>query len=112
MQSAALITQYLSGAKKIAIPQVRTPFDKKKVVELIGASGNNLKDVNLTIPVGLFSNDTFFKIAHSQLNGATTAVPAPFKKIKGLEHFDKVIDIDQSCVVVDVKRVKATGLSR
>lgn len=106
----SLTGQYLSGAKQIAIPQVRTPFDKKKVVDLIGASGNNLKDVNLTIPVGLFScitgvsgsgkstliNDTFFKIAHTQLNGATTAVPAPFKKIKGLEHFDKVIDIDQS----------------
>ncbi|EGU41669.1 excinuclease ABC subunit A [Vibrio ichthyoenteri ATCC 700023] len=106
----SLTGQYLSGAKKIEIPQVRTPFDKKKVVELVGASGNNLKEVDLTIPVGLFScitgvsgsgkstliNDTFFKIAHTQLNGATTAVPAPFKKIKGLEHFDKVIDIDQS----------------
>jgi excinuclease UvrABC ATPase subunit len=41
-------------------------------------------------------NDTFFKIAHTQLNGATTSEPAPYKKIKGIEHFDKVIDIDQS----------------
>ncbi|MEX0335033.1 excinuclease ABC subunit UvrA [Vibrio tubiashii] len=102
--------QYLSGKKEISVPSNRTPKDSKKVVELIGASGNNLKDVTLEIPVGLFScitgvsgsgkstliNDTFFKIAHTQLNGATTAMPAPYKKIKGLEHFDKVIDIDQS----------------
>ncbi|EEX93385.1 excinuclease ABC subunit A [Vibrio orientalis CIP 102891 = ATCC 33934] len=106
----SLTGQYLSGKKEIAIPECRTPKDKKKVVELIGATGNNLKDVTLEIPVGLFScitgvsgsgkstliNDTFFKIAHTQLNGATTATPAPYKKIKGLEHFDKVIDIDQS----------------
>lgn len=106
----SLTGQYLSGKKEIAIPESRTPKDKKKVVELIGATGNNLKDVTLEIPVGLFScitgvsgsgkstliNDTFFKIAHTQLNGATTATPAPYKKIKGLEHFDKVIDIDQS----------------
>ena len=106
----SLTGQYLSGAKEIAVPKERTPIDKKKVVELIGATGNNLKEVTATIPVGLFScitgvsgsgkstliNDTFFKIAHTQLNGATTAVPAPYKKVKGLEHFDKVIDIDQS----------------
>ncbi|NAX18340.1 MULTISPECIES: excinuclease ABC subunit UvrA [unclassified Vibrio] len=106
----SLTGQYLSGTKKIAIPTVRTPRDPKKTVELIGASGNNLKTVDLSIPVGLFScvtgvsgsgkstliNDTFFKIAHTALNGATTATPAPYQKIKGLEHFDKVIDIDQS----------------
>jgi excinuclease ABC subunit A len=106
----SLTGQYLSGVKQIAIPEQRTPIDKKKVVQLIGASGNNLKDVSLTIPVGLFTcvtgvsgsgkstliNDTFFKIAHTQLNGATTATPSPYQKIKGLEHFDKVIDIDQS----------------
>ncbi|RJX70670.1 excinuclease ABC subunit UvrA [Vibrio sinensis] len=106
----SLTGQYLSGAKQIAIPKERTPIDHNKVVELIGASGNNLKEVTATIPVGLFTcvtgvsgsgkstliNDTFFKIAHTQLNGATTATPAPFKAIKGLEHFDKVIDIDQS----------------
>ncbi|MCB5357249.1 excinuclease ABC subunit UvrA [Vibrio lentus] len=106
----SLTGQYLSGAKEIAIPKHRTPIDKKKVVEIVGATGNNLKNVTATIPVGLFScitgvsgsgkstliNDTFFKVAHTQLNGATTAVPAQHKKIKGLEHFDKVIDIDQS----------------
>ncbi|MEZ9353623.1 excinuclease ABC subunit UvrA [Vibrio splendidus] len=106
----SLTGQYLSGAKEIAIPKQRTPIDKKKVVEIVGATGNNLKNVTATIPVGLFTcitgvsgsgkstliNDTFFKVAHTQLNGATTAVSAKHKKIKGLEHFDKVIDIDQS----------------
>lgn len=106
----SLTGQYLSGVKEIAVPEKRTPIDKKKVVEIVGATGNNLKNITATIPVGLFScitgvsgsgkstliNDTFFKIAHTLLNGATTAVAAPHKKIKGLEHFDKVIDIDQS----------------
>jgi excinuclease ABC subunit A len=102
--------QYLSGKRAIEIPAKRTKRDPKKQVSLLGASGNNLKNVDLTIPVGLFTcvtgvsgsgkstlvNDTFFKIAHTQLNGATTAEASPYKSIKGLEHFDKVIDIDQS----------------
>lgn len=102
--------QFLSGTRTIAVPKKRVKRDAKKVVEIIGASGNNLKNVDLSIPVGLFTcvtgvsgsgkstliNDTFFKIAHTSLNGATTSTPAPYKKVKGLEHFDKVIDIDQS----------------
>ncbi|MDN3680427.1 excinuclease ABC subunit UvrA [Vibrio tapetis subsp. quintayensis] len=106
----SLTGQYLSGKKEISIPAKRTPYDKKKTVELIGASGNNLKEVTFTLPVGLFTcitgvsgsgkstliNDTFYKIAQTQLNGATIATPSPYKKIVGLEHFDKVIDIDQS----------------
>lgn len=106
----SLTGQYLSGMKKIAVPEQRTPKDAKKTVELKGAVGNNLKNVDLSIPVGLFTcvtgvsgsgkstliNDTFFKIAHTALNGATTAAPAPYRSIQGLEHFDKVIDIDQS----------------
>lgn len=106
----SLTGQYLSGVKQIEVPKQRTPMDKKKTVELIGATGNNLQNVNLSIPVGLFTcvtgvsgsgkstliNDTFFKIAHARLNGATTAEAAPYKKIVGLEHFDKVIDINQS----------------
>lgn len=106
----SLTGQYLSGVKEISIPKKRTPRNAKKTVELIGATGNNLKDITFSLPVGLFTcitgvsgsgkstliNDTFYKIAQTQLNGATTAVPAPYKKIKGLEHFDKVIDIDQS----------------
>lgn len=92
----SLTGQYLSGAKQIIVPTQRTPRDKNKTVELIGASGNNLKEVNLSVPVGLFScitgvsgsgkstliNDTFFKIAHTQLNGATTAQPAPYNLLK------------------------------
>lgn len=106
----SLTGQYLSGKKSIAIPAQRVPFDPEKTVKLLGASGNNLKDVNVEIPVGLFTcitgvsgsgkstliNDTFFKIAHQRLNGATTGTPAPYKEIQDLEHFDKVIDIDQS----------------
>ncbi|MGL5653623.1 MAG: excinuclease ABC subunit UvrA, partial [Vibrio sp.] len=106
----SLTGQYLSGAKKIALPAQRTPRDVSKTVELKGAAGNNLKNVDLSIPVGLFTcvtgvsgsgkstliNDTFFKIAHTALNGATTAMPAPYASIQGLEHFDKVIEIDQS----------------
>ncbi|MFV0576251.1 MAG: excinuclease ABC subunit UvrA [Vibrio sp.] len=106
----SLTGQYLSGVKKIEVPKQRTPMDKDKVVELVGASGNNLQNVDLKIPVGLLTcvtgvsgsgkstliNDTFFKIAHARLNGATTAEAAPYKKIIGMEHFDKVIDINQS----------------
>ncbi|NNN44632.1 MULTISPECIES: excinuclease ABC subunit UvrA [Vibrio] len=106
----SLTGQYLSGVKKIAVPKQRVIRDPQKTVQLIGASGNNLKNVTLSLPVGLFTcitgvsgsgkstliNDTFFSIAHAALNGATTATPAPYKEIKGLEHFDKVIDIDQS----------------
>ncbi|WP_413478744.1 excinuclease ABC subunit UvrA [Vibrio hibernica] len=106
----SLTGQYLSGTKAIEIPKKRTPIDKKKTVELLGATGNNLQNVDASIPVGLFTcvtgvsgsgkstliNDTFFKIAHARLNGATTAEAAPYKKIIGLEHFDKVIDINQS----------------
>jgi excinuclease ABC subunit A len=107
---ASLTGQYLSKNKAIIIPKKRTRKNPKSIVRLSGATGNNLKNVTLEIPVGLFScitgvsgsgkstliNDTFFKIAHTQLNGATTATPAPYKKIEGLENFDKVIDIDQS----------------
>lgn len=102
--------QYLSGQREIAVPTERTPADPAKVLRLIGARGNNLKDVTLSIPVGLFTcvtgvsgsgkstliNDTLFRIAHRELNGATAEEPALYREIQGLEHFDKVIDIDQS----------------
>ncbi|MDA9557796.1 excinuclease ABC subunit UvrA [Vibrio sp.] len=106
----SLTGDYLSGRKCIKIPETRTPMDRKKVVKLSGATGNNLKSVDLTVPVGLFTcitgvsgsgkstliNDTFFKIAHTQLNKASLSTPSPYKKIEGLAHLDKVIDIDQS----------------
>ncbi|WP_350431944.1 excinuclease ABC subunit UvrA [Shewanella sp. H8] len=102
--------QYISGKKQIHISDERTPINPKKVIELFGASGNNLRDVDLTIPVGLFTcvtgvsgsgkstliNDTFFKIAHRMLNGATVDEPAAYKSIEGMDHCDKVVDIDQS----------------
>ena len=106
----SLTGKYLSGRERIEIPTKRIPFDKNNVVELKGASGNNLKDVNLVIPNGLMTcvtgvsgsgkstliNDTLYKLAHIELNGATTQEPAPYKSITGLELLDKVIDIDQS----------------
>ncbi|MFD2167700.1 excinuclease ABC subunit UvrA [Thalassotalea euphylliae] len=106
----SLTGKYLSGREAIEVPAKRTKFDKKQLVELKGASGNNLKDVDLTIPVGLMTcitgvsgsgkstliNDTLFKISHIELNGATTQEPAPYKSITGLDQLDKVIDIDQS----------------
>jgi excinuclease ABC subunit A len=106
----SLTGKYLSGRECIETPKKRVPFDKNNVVELKGASGNNLKDVDLVIPNGLMTcvtgvsgsgkstliNDTLYKLAHTELNGATTQEPAPYKSITGLELLDKVIDIDQS----------------
>ncbi|MDC9589366.1 excinuclease ABC subunit UvrA [Xenorhabdus sp. XENO-10] len=106
----SLTGKYLSGERKIAIPERRVPANPDKMLKLIGAKGNNLKKVTLKLPVGLFTcitgvsgsgkstliNDTLFPIAQRQLNGATNITPAPYIDIQGLEHFDKVIDIDQS----------------
>ncbi|VEE61553.1 Excinuclease ABC subunit A [Shewanella putrefaciens] len=102
--------QYISGKRNIHINTPRTPYDPKQVIELYGARGNNLRNVDLTVPVGLFTcvtgvsgsgkstliNDTFFRIAHKQLNGATVDEPAPYDRIVGMEQCDKVVDIDQS----------------
>lgn len=111
MQNEASITgKFLSGKEKIEIPKQRTPRDESKQLVLKGASGNNLKDVDLAIPVGLFTcitgvsgsgkstliNDTLFPIAQNALNRAENSDVAPYKSIDGLAHFDKVIDINQS----------------
>lgn len=106
----SLTGQYLSGVKSIAIPKQRTPMDKKKVLTLSGCTGNNLKNVTLEIPVGLMTcvtgvsgsgkstliNNTLYPICATDLNKATTLTPAPYKKLTGMSHFDKCIDIDQS----------------
>lgn len=106
----SLTGDYLSGRKKIAIPEQLTPVDKKRMLTLSGATGNNLNNVTLEVPVGLFTcvtgvsgsgkssliNGTLYPLAGEMLNGATTLKPLPFKKLTGMDHFDKVIDIDQS----------------
>ncbi|QHQ34521.1 excinuclease ABC subunit UvrA [Algicella marina] len=98
---------YLTGSREIAVPAVRRKGNKKKL-RVEGATGNNLKDVTADFPLGLFccitgvsgggkstlTIETLFKTASMRLNGARQT-PAPCRTIKGLEHLDKVIDIDQ-----------------
>lgn len=101
--------QYLSGKRKIEIPPQRTPVNPMRMLKVCGATGNNLKQVELEIPAGLMTcvtgvsgsgkstliNDTLFPLAANSLNGASHSV-APYESISGLEYFDKVVDIDQS----------------
>jgi len=105
----SLTGEYLSRKQEIETPASRTEFDIKKVLKLKGASGNNLKNVELEIYAGLFTcvtgvsgsgkstliNDTLYPLTANHLNKATHSV-APHKSISGLEQFDKVVDIDQS----------------
>ena len=110
MQDPASLTgQYLSGQRRIHISDLRTLNDPQRQLVVRGADGNNLKHVDLSVPVGLLTcvtgvsgsgkstliNDTLYRIAAAELNGAATD-PAPYDSIEGLEHFDKVVDIDQS----------------
>ncbi|MCB1615510.1 MAG: excinuclease ABC subunit UvrA [Pseudomonadales bacterium] len=111
MNCAESITgQYLSGQKYIAVPEKRTLINPKKILTLKNASGNNLKNVTLDIPLGLLTcitgvsgsgkstliNGTLYPIAATELNKASTLRAAPYDSIKGLELVDKCIDIDQS----------------
>jgi excinuclease ABC subunit A len=105
----SLTGQYLTGAREIPIPEKRRRVPDTKRLKVIGARGNNLKDVTGEIPVGVFTCitgvsgggkstftiETLYKAAARRLNNASDA-PAPFDCIEGLEFFDKVIDIDQS----------------
>ncbi|MEL0191707.1 MAG: excinuclease ABC subunit UvrA [Halieaceae bacterium] len=107
---ASLTGAYMSGQRAIAVPSRRTPVDPKRQLVIEGATGNNLKGVKLELPVGLLTcvtgvsgsgkstliNGTLYPLAATALNGATTLKPAPHKRLSGLEHFDKCIDIDQS----------------
>ena len=109
MNNKSLTGQYLAGKKEIKIPYERTPFNKNKTLKLKEASGNNLKQVNLTIPLSLMTcvtgvsgsgkstliNDTLYQIVAHKINRANTN-PAPYVSINGLEHLDKVVDINQS----------------
>ena len=102
--------QYLSGKKSIAIPAKRVPRNPEKNLLLTGASGNNLDNVSISIPCGLLTcitgvsgsgkstliNHTLYPITATVLNKATTLKPRPYEAIDGLQHLDKVVDIDQS----------------
>jgi excinuclease ABC subunit A len=101
--------QYLSGKKQIEYKQLRTKPDPKRWLKLHKAQGNNLKQVDLSIPVGLLTcvtgvsgsgkstliNDTLYRVVAQHLYGSSTE-PAAFEAIEGLEFFDKVVDVDQS----------------
>jgi len=104
----SLTGKYLSGALMVPIPE-RRPKNPRRALKLIGARGNNLKNITAEIPLGLFTCvtgvsgggkstllvDTLYKAIARRLNGASEA-PAPHDRIEGLEHLDKIIDIDQS----------------
>ena len=106
---ASMTGQYLSGEKEISVPSERNKGNGKKLV-LTGASGNNLRDVTLTLPLGVMTcvtgvsgsgkstliNSTLYPVAAAKLNKATSLNHAPYKSLKGLDQLDKVIDIDQS----------------
>ncbi|HSG56239.1 MAG TPA: excinuclease ABC subunit UvrA, partial [Paracoccaceae bacterium] len=107
---ASLTGQYLSGARRIEVPVTRRQGNKKKIT-VVKASGNNLRDVTVDFPLAKFvcvtgvsgggkstlTIETLFKTASMKLNGARQT-PAPCETIKGLEHLDKVIDIDQRAI--------------
>ncbi len=106
---ASLTGQYLSGKREIPVPRGRTRPDKGRSLRIVRASGNNLKDVTAEIPVGLLVcvtgvsgsgkstliNDTLYAAAARELYGSS-AEPAAHEAIIGLEHVDKVINVDQS----------------
>ena len=106
--SASLTGQYLSGKREIPLPSTRREFDPQLVLSIKGARGNNLKGVDVEIPVGLMTcvtgvsgsgkstlvNDTIYRLAAQKINGSSEE-PAPFASAKGIEHFDYVIDISQ-----------------
>ncbi len=106
----SLTGKYLSGRVQITYPPQRTPRDARKLLKLKGARGNNLRNVDLEIPVGLLTcitgvsgsgkstliNNTLFPITATALNGATTLEVAPHDSFDGLQYLDKVVDIDQS----------------
>jgi excinuclease ABC subunit A len=106
--SASLTGKYLSGEMIVPVPE-RRPKNARRVLKVVNARGNNLKNVSVEIPLGLFTCvtgvsgggkstlliDTLYKAVARKLNGASEA-PAPHDRIEGLEHLDKVIDIDQS----------------
>jgi len=106
----SLTGKYLSGRLKIDVPTERHAANPEKILTLKGAKGNNLRNIDLEIPLGLLTcvtgvsgsgkstliNGTLYPLAATRLNGATTLTPAAHDRIVGLEKLDKVVDIDQS----------------
>ncbi|MFT5782555.1 MAG: excinuclease ABC subunit A [Pseudomonas sp.] len=106
----SLTGKYLSGRVKIPVPAKRTPRNKKLALKIKGARGNNLRNVDLDIPIGLLTcvtgvsgsgkstliNNTLYPLSATALNGATTLEPSAHDSCDGLQHLDKVVDIDQS----------------
>jgi excinuclease ABC subunit A len=106
---ASLTGDYLSGRKRIPVPAMRRPVQKDRMIRVVGARGNNLKDVNANFPLGTFTCitgvsgggkstlvvDTLYKAASRRLMGSGE-VPTAHTRIDGLELLDKIIDIDQS----------------
>jgi len=106
---ASLTGQYLSGKRSIAVPKKRHAPDPKRMLQLTGASGHNLMNATLDLPVGLFVcvtgvsgsgkstliNDTLYRAVARHLYGSS-AEPSPHEELHGLEFYDKVIDVDQS----------------
>ena len=109
VSDATLTGQYLSGKLQIEIPSKRTKADPQRVFRLIGATGNNLKNVTLEIPAGLLTcitgvsgsgkstliNDTLHRLTAQEIYDSSTQ-PAPYERVENLHLFDKVVDIDQS----------------
>ncbi len=105
----SLTGRYLTGELRVVIPSQRTPNDPARQLRILGARGNNLRNVDAAIPVGSFCcitgvsgsgkstliNDTLYPVIARHLNGASLT-PAPHAAVEGMEHFDKVVDIDQS----------------
>jgi excinuclease ABC subunit A len=108
-ESASLTGQYLSGKRRIKVPPERIPVNPKQQISIRGASGNNLQDINVDIPVGIMTcvtgvsgsgkstliNDTLYKKAAEAINNSSQS-PAPCKDIKGLDLVDRIIDISQA----------------
>jgi len=106
---SSLTGKYLSHRLRIAVPRLRNRPSAKRALRIRGASGNNLKQVEFELPVGLFVcvtgvsgsgkstlvNDTLYRAAARHLYGSTDE-PAPYESISGLEQFDKVVSVDQS----------------
>ncbi|MBT3870507.1 MAG: excinuclease ABC subunit UvrA [Gammaproteobacteria bacterium] len=109
-EERSITGQFLSGKRKIEVPKERHIYNPDAVLTLRSASGNNLRDVDLNIPIGLMTcvtgvsgsgkstliNQTLYPIAAKELNGATNPQVAPYDEIVGMDQLDKVVDIDQS----------------